>query len=116
MSTGELACTYASLLLHEGRISITVHSRSLFFHLSPLEIPINMLIGFVWLVCGVVLFWELGLWLVLVGLCGASIAVATPAAEVGSVATAASGPATDEKKEEANEEAEEEDYGFNLFD
>ncbi|XP_058086098.1 large ribosomal subunit protein P1-like [Magnolia sinica] len=112
MSVGELACTYACLLLHDDGISITADKISAVVSAAGIEVES---------------YWP-GLFAKLVqkrsvedlisnvgsgG--GAAVAVSAPVAGGGGGAAAAAAPVVEEKKEEPKEESDD-DMGFSLFD
>ncbi|KAM3681824.1 hypothetical protein ACB098_12G028000 [Castanea mollissima] len=110
MSTGELACTYASLLLHDDGIAITSEKidtlvkaagvsvesywPSLFAKLAEKRSIDDLILN--------------------AGSGGAAAPVAVSAPAGGAVTAAA--PAVEEKKEEVQEESDDDDLGFSLFD
>ena len=111
MSAAELACTYATLILHDDGIPVTAEKISAIVKAAKVEVES---------------YWP-GLFAKLAekrniddlilnvgaGGGGAAVAVAAPAG--GAAPAAAAAPAAEEKKEEPKEESDD-DMGFSLFD
>ncbi|XP_072976845.1 large ribosomal subunit protein P1-like [Typha angustifolia] len=112
MSVGELACVYASLILHDDGIPITSEK------ISTLVKAANLKIDSYWPPLFAKLLEKRSVEDLILsvgsGGGGAAVAVsAAPAAAAGAAAAAA--PAAEEKKEEPKEESDD-DMGFSLFD
>ncbi|THU63784.1 hypothetical protein C4D60_Mb01t19490 [Musa balbisiana] len=117
-SIGELACTYAALILHDDGIPITVLSLS--EKILTVVKAANLTIDSYWAPLFAKLLEKRSVDDLILsvgsGGGGASVAVsAAPAAGAGGVAAAAAAPAAEEKKEEPKEESDD-DMGFSLFD
>lgn len=112
MSVGELACTYAILILHDDGIPITAEK------IATLVKAANVSIESYWPGLFVKLVEKRNVEDLIVnvgsGGGGAAVAVAAPAGGAGGAAAAAA-PPPEEKKEEPKEESDE-DMGFSLFD
>ncbi|CAL9081743.1 unnamed protein product [Musa acuminata var. zebrina] len=113
-SIGELACTYAALILHDDGIPITSEK------ILTVVKAANLTIDSYWAPLFAKLLEKRSVDdLILTvgsGGGGASVAVsAAPAAGAGGGAAAAAAPAAEEKKEEPKEESDD-DMGFSLFD
>lgn len=113
MSLGELACTYASLILHDDGIAVTAEK------IAALVKAANLAVESYWpsLFAKLVekrniedLIMNVGS-----GGGGAAVALAAPSGGGGGGAATASAPAVEEKKEEPKEESDD-DMGFSLFD
>ncbi|KAJ0971165.1 hypothetical protein J5N97_019124 [Dioscorea zingiberensis] len=112
MTTGDIACTYASLILHDDGISITEDKISTLLKVANVNIEPYWAALFAKLLAKrpvVDLITNVGS-----GGGGAAVAVAAPAAG-GAASTPASAPVVEEKKEEPKEESDD-DMGFSLFD
>ncbi|KAI6697735.1 hypothetical protein NL676_017854 [Syzygium grande] len=112
MSAGELACTYATLILHDDGISITAEK------IATLVKAANVSVDSYWpsLFAKLAEKRSVGDLIMNVGSGGgggAPVAVAAPAG--GGAGAAAAAPAVEEKKEEPKEESDD-DMGFSLFD
>ncbi|KAG5628505.1 hypothetical protein H5410_000222 [Solanum commersonii] len=114
MSCGEVACTYAALLLHDEDIPITAEK------ISTLVKAANVTVEPYWplLFAKLAEKRNLGDLIMNVGAGGGggggAVAVAAPTGGAGGGAAAAA-PAAEEKKEEPKEESDD-DMGFSLFD
>ncbi|KAK4380716.1 hypothetical protein RND71_002578 [Anisodus tanguticus] len=112
MSLGEIACTYACLILNDEDIPITAEK------ISTLVKAANVTVEPYWplLFSKLAEKRNLGDLIMNVGAGGggAAVAVAAPAGGAACGAAAAA-PAAEEKKEEAKEESDD-DMGFSLFD
>ncbi|KAK4371687.1 hypothetical protein RND71_007071 [Anisodus tanguticus] len=113
MSLGEIACTYACLILNDEDIPITAEK------ISTLVKAANVTVEPYWplLFSKLAEKRNLGDLIMNVGAGGggaAAVAVAAPAGGAAGGAAAAA-PAAEEKKEEAKEESDD-DMGFSLFD
>ncbi|KAI7743322.1 hypothetical protein M8C21_025832 [Ambrosia artemisiifolia] len=111
MAVSELACTYASLILHDDGIAITADK------IATLVSAANVTIESYWpslfaKLCEKKNLDDLIMNVGAGGGGGAAVAVAAPS---GGGAPAAAAPAAEEKKEEAKEESDD-DMGFSLFD
>ncbi|KAL3650596.1 hypothetical protein CASFOL_006999 [Castilleja foliolosa] len=111
MSVSELACTYASLILHDDGIPVTAEK------IATLVKAANLTVESYWpslfaKLCEKKNIEDL---IVNVGAGGGGAAVAVAAPSGGGGAAAAAAPAAEEKKEEAKEESDD-DMGFSLFD
>lgn len=105
MSTSELACTYASLILHDDGVEITVDNLKSILDAAKVSVEPY------WPMLFAKLLEKKSLddLITNVGAAPAAGGAAAPAAAGGGAA-----PAAEEKKVE--EESEEEDMGFSLFD
>ncbi|XP_064971322.1 large ribosomal subunit protein P1-like isoform X2 [Musa acuminata AAA Group] len=104
-SIGELACTYAALILHDDGIPITAANLTIESYWAPLFAKLLEKRSVDDLILSV-------------GSGGGGVAVAVsagPAAGAGGGAAPAADPAAEEKKEEPKEESDD-DMGFSLFD
>ncbi|NP_001275175.1 acidic ribosomal protein P1a-like [Solanum tuberosum] len=112
MSYGEVACTYAALLLHDEDIPITAEK------ISTLVKAANVTVEPYWplLFAKLAEKRNLGDLIMNVGAGGGGGAVAVAAPTGGAAGgAAAAAPAAEEKKEEPKEESDD-DMGFSLFD
>uniref|UniRef100_A0A5B7BBN1 Putative 60S acidic ribosomal protein P1-like n=1 Tax=Davidia involucrata TaxID=16924 RepID=A0A5B7BBN1_DAVIN len=111
MSVGELACIYASLILHDDGISVTAEK------IATLVKAANVTVESYWpsLFAKLVEKRNIEDLIMNVGSGGGGAAVAVSAAPGGGAAAAPSAPAVEEKKEEPKEESDD-DMGFSLFD
>nr|POF12243.1 60s acidic ribosomal protein p1-2 [Quercus suber] len=113
MSTGELACTYASLLLHDDGIAITSEK------IATLVKAAGVSVESYWpsLFAKLAEKRSIDDLILNAGSGGAAAPVAVSAPAGGAVgAVAAAAPAVEEKKEEVQEESDDGDLGFSLFD
>ncbi|XP_010055550.1 60S acidic ribosomal protein P1 [Eucalyptus grandis] len=110
MSAGELACTYAVLILHDDGIPVTAEK------IAALVKSANVSVESYWpgLFAKLAEKRNVGDLITNVGSGGGAAAVAV-AAPAGGAAPAAAAPAAEEKKEEPKEESDD-DMGFSLFD
>uniref|UniRef100_A0A7N0R9H9 60S acidic ribosomal protein P1 n=1 Tax=Kalanchoe fedtschenkoi TaxID=63787 RepID=A0A7N0R9H9_KALFE len=110
MSISELACTYASLLLHDDGIPITAEK------IATVVKAANVTVESYWpsLFAKLVEKRNIEDLIVNVGSGGGGAPVAV-AASGGAAPAAAAAPAVEEKKEEPKEESDD-DMGFSLFD
>ncbi|XP_059278418.1 large ribosomal subunit protein P1-like [Lycium ferocissimum] len=110
MSLGEVACTYACLILNDEDIPITAEK------ISTLVKAANVTVEPYWplLFAKLAEKKNLGDLIMNVGAGGGGAAVAVAAPAAGGAAAAAA-PAAEEKKEEPKEESDD-DMGFSLFD
>ncbi|KAJ8529823.1 hypothetical protein K7X08_036658 [Anisodus acutangulus] len=113
MSLGEVACTYACLILNDEDIPITAEK------ISSIVKAANVTVEPYWPLLFSKLAEKRNLsdLIMNVGAGGGGGAAATVSAPVGGAAggAAAAAPAAEEKKEEAKEESDD-DMGFSLFD
>ncbi|KAK6129376.1 hypothetical protein DH2020_036892 [Rehmannia glutinosa] len=115
MSVGELACTYAALILHDDGIAVTAEK------IATLVKAANLTVESYWPSLFAKLCEKKNIEDLIVnvgaGGGGAAVAVAAPAGGAGGGAAAAAAPAAEEKKvhEEPKEESDD-DMGFSLFD
>ncbi|XP_044498558.1 60S acidic ribosomal protein P1-like [Mangifera indica] len=111
MSTGELACTYASLILQDDGIAITSEK------IATLVKTANLNIESYWPSLFSKLFEKKSIedLILNVGSSGAPVAVAAPAAAAAGGGNATAAATAEEKKEEPKEESDD-DMGFSLFD
>ncbi|KAK9994883.1 hypothetical protein SO802_024586 [Lithocarpus litseifolius] len=115
MSTGELACTYASLLLHDDGIAITSEKIATLVKAAGVSVESYWPSLFAKLaekrsIEDLILNAGSG-----AAAAAAPVAVSAPAGGAGG-AVAAAAPAVEEKKEEVQEESDDGDLGFGLFD
>ncbi|TYH03447.1 hypothetical protein ES288_A09G219600v1 [Gossypium darwinii] len=111
MAAGELACTYAALILHDDGISITAEK------IATLVKAANLSVESYWPSLFAKLLEKVNVddLITSVGSGGAApVAVAAASGAAGGGAAAAA-PAVEEKKEEEKEESDD-DMGFSLFD
>ncbi|XP_030532376.1 60S acidic ribosomal protein P1-like [Rhodamnia argentea] len=112
MSAGELACTYATLILHDDGISITAEK------IASLVKAANVSVESYWPSLFAKLAEKRNVedLVMNVGSGGGAAPVAVAAPAGGAAGAAAAAPAAvEEKKEEAKEESDD-DMGFSLFD
>ncbi|KAL3838021.1 hypothetical protein ACJIZ3_022612 [Penstemon smallii] len=112
MSVGELACTYAALILHDDGIAVTAEK------IATLVKAANLTVESYWPSLFAKLCEKRNVEDLVMnvgsGGGGAAVAVAAPAGGASGGAAAAA-PAAEEKKEEPKEESDD-DMGFSLFD
>ncbi|KAL8049342.1 hypothetical protein ABFX02_06G015300 [Erythranthe guttata] len=112
MSVGEIACTYAALILHDDGIAVTAEK------IAALLKAANLSVESYWPSLFAKLCEKRNIEDLVMnvgsGGGGAAVAVAAPTGGA-SGAPAAAAPAAEEKKEEAKEESDD-DMGFSLFD
>ncbi|XP_042048825.1 60S acidic ribosomal protein P1-like [Salvia splendens] len=111
MSVGELACTYAALVLHDDGIPITAEKISTLLKAANLSVESYWPSLFAKL-CEKRNVEDL---IMNVGAGGGGGAVAVAAPTAGGTASAAA-PAAEEKKKEEEKEESDDDMGFGLFD
>ncbi|KAL3524461.1 hypothetical protein ACH5RR_017295 [Cinchona calisaya] len=112
MSVGELACTYAALILHDDGIPVTAEK------IAALVKAANLTVESYWPSLFAKLCEKRNIEDLIVNVGsggGAAVAVAAPGAAAGGAAPTAAAPAAEEKKEEPKEESDD-DMGFSLFD
>ncbi|KAK4431253.1 60S acidic ribosomal protein P1 [Sesamum alatum] len=113
MSFGELACTYAALILHDDGIPITAEK------IATVVKAANVTVESYWPSLFAKLCEKRNIDDLVMnvgsGGGGAAVAVAAPAGGASGGAAAAAAPAAEEKKEEPKEESDD-DMGFSLFD
>ncbi|EHA8590990.1 60S acidic ribosomal protein P1 [Cocos nucifera] len=113
MATGELACSYAALILHDDGIPITAEK------ISTLVKAANLKIDSYWAPLFAKLLEKRSVDDLILsvgsGGGGAPVAGSAPAGGAGGAAATAAAPAAEEKKEEPKEESDD-DMGFSLFD
>ncbi|KAK6155480.1 hypothetical protein DH2020_009752 [Rehmannia glutinosa] len=112
MSVGELACTYASLILHDDGIAVTAEK------IATLVKAANLTVESYWPSLFAKLCEKRNIEDLVMNVGsggGAAVAVAAPAGGASGGAAAAAAPAVEEKKEEPKEESDD-DMGFSLFD
>uniref|UniRef100_A0A2N9IW14 60S acidic ribosomal protein P1 n=1 Tax=Fagus sylvatica TaxID=28930 RepID=A0A2N9IW14_FAGSY len=111
MSTGELACSYAALLLHDDGIAITSEK------IASVVKAAGVAVESYWPSLFAKLAEKRNLEDLILnagsGGAAASVAVSAP---VAGASAAAAAPAVEEKKEELHEESDDGDLGFSLFD
>ncbi|KAL6581594.1 hypothetical protein OROMI_007517 [Orobanche minor] len=112
MSVGELACTYAALILHDDGIAITAEK------IATLVKAANLTVESYWPSLFAKLCEKKNIEDLVVnvgaGGGGGAVAVSAPAGGAGGAAAPAA-PAEEEKKEEPKEESDD-DMGLSLFD
>ncbi|KAH6790612.1 60S acidic ribosomal protein family [Perilla frutescens var. frutescens] len=111
MSVGELACTYAALILHDDGIAVTAEKIATLVKAADLTIE-SYWPGLFAKLCEKRNVEDLVMNVGSGG--GAAVAVSAPTGGASGGAAAAA-PAAEEKKEEAKEESDD-DMGFGLFD
>ncbi|KAK4431265.1 60S acidic ribosomal protein P1 [Sesamum alatum] len=113
MSFGELACTYAALILHDDGIPITAEK------IATVVKAANVTVESYWPSLFAKLCEKRNIDDLVMnvgsGGGGAAVAVAAPAGGASGGAASAAAPAAEEKKEEPKEESDD-DMGFSLFD
>ncbi|OMO97785.1 Ribosomal protein 60S [Corchorus olitorius] len=110
MAAGELACTYASLILHDDGIPITAEK------IATLVKAANVSVESYWPSLFAKLFEKRSCDDLIMNVgSGGGAAPAAVAAPAGAGGAAAAAPAVEEKKEEPKEESDD-DMGFSLFD
>ncbi|KAL8049341.1 hypothetical protein ABFX02_06G015200 [Erythranthe guttata] len=113
MSVGEIACTYAALILHDDGIAVTAEK------IAALLKAANLSVESYWPSLFAKLCEKRNIEDLVMnvgsGGGGAAVAVAAPTGGAAGGAAAAAAPAAEEKKEEAKEESDD-DMGFSLFD
>ncbi|KAJ9188214.1 hypothetical protein P3X46_003595 [Hevea brasiliensis] len=113
MSVGEVACTYAALILHDDGIPVTAEKIALLVKAA------NITVESYWPSLFAKLLEKRNVDDLILnvgsGGGGAPVAAAAPAAGGGGAAAAAA-PAAEEKKKEEPEEESDDDMGFSLFD
>ncbi|KAI3457932.1 hypothetical protein Pfo_014595 [Paulownia fortunei] len=112
MSIGELACTYAALILHDDGIAVTAEK------IATLVKAANLTVESYWPSLFAKLCEKRNIEDLVMNVGsggGAAVAVAAPAGGASGGAAAAAAPAVEEKKEEPKEESDD-DMGFSLFD
>ncbi|KAK9122302.1 hypothetical protein Syun_019919 [Stephania yunnanensis] len=112
MSVAEVACAYATMILHEDGVSVTADK------IAALLKSANVHYDSYWPSLFAKLAEKKSIDDLILNACsgggGAAVAVAAPAAG-GAGPAAAAAPAAEEKKEEPKEESDD-DMGFSLFD
>ncbi|KAL9163012.1 hypothetical protein ABFS82_06G014800 [Erythranthe guttata] len=113
MSVGEIACTYAALILHDDGIAVTAEK------IAALLKAANLTVESYWPSLFAKLCEKRNIEDLVMnvgsGGGGAAVAVAAPTGGAAGGAAAAAAPVAEEKKEEAKEESDD-DMGFSLFD
>ncbi|KAF2324947.1 hypothetical protein GH714_021805 [Hevea brasiliensis] len=113
MSVGEVACTYAALILHDDGIPVTAEKIALLVKAA------NITVESYWPSLFAKLLEKRNVDDLILnvgsGGGGAPVAAAAPAGGGGGAAAAAA-PAAEEKKKEEPEEESDDDMGFSLFD
>ncbi|XP_073131081.1 large ribosomal subunit protein P1-like [Henckelia pumila] len=114
MSTAELACTYAALILEDDGISVTAEKIAALVNAGGLTVESYWPSLFAKL-CEKRNIEDLIMNIGSGGGGGAPVAVTAPAGGVTAASAAVAAPAAEEKKEEPKEESDDESL-FNLFD
>ncbi|CAA2955851.1 60S acidic ribosomal protein P1-like [Olea europaea var. sylvestris] len=113
MTVGEVACTYACLILHDDGIPVNAEK------IATLVKAANVTVESYWPSLFAKLCEKRNIEDLVTnvgaGGGGAAVAVAAPAGGAAGGAAAAAAPASEEKKEEPKEESDD-DMGFSLFD
>ena len=111
MSVGELACSYATFILHDDGIPVTAEK------IATLVKAANLSIESYWPILFAKLVEKRNIddLIMNVGSGGGGGAVSVSAPAAGGAAAAPAAAAAEEKKEEAKEESDD-DMGFSLFD
>ncbi|KAL8538187.1 hypothetical protein ACS0TY_000229 [Phlomoides rotata] len=112
MSFGELACTYAALILHDDGIPVTAEK------IATLVKTANVTVDSYWPSLFAKLCEKRNIDDLVTNVGsggGGAVAVAAPTGGAGGAPAAAAAPAAVEKKEEEKEESDD-DMGFGLFD
>ncbi|XP_038883955.1 60S acidic ribosomal protein P1-like [Benincasa hispida] len=113
MSTGEIACSYAALILYDDNIPITAEKIATIVKAANVPDVESYWFG---LFAKLAEKRNIGDLILNVGAGGgAAVAAAVPASGVAGGAAAAAAPPPEEKKEEPKEESDD-DMGFSLFD
>ncbi|KAL5572207.1 hypothetical protein UlMin_021804 [Ulmus minor] len=111
MSVGEVACSYAVMILHDDGIAVTSEK------IAALVKAANVEVESYWpsLFAKLAEKRNIGDLILNAGASGGGAPVAAAPAAAGGGAAAAAAPAAEEKKEEPKEESDD-DMGFSLFD
>ncbi|KAG2701340.1 hypothetical protein I3843_06G036600 [Carya illinoinensis] len=112
MSSSELACTYASLILHDDGIAITAEK------IATLVKAAGVSVESYWPSLFAKLAEKRNIedLILNAGAAGGGAAAPVALSAPAGGAAAAAAPAVEEKKEEPKEESEDDDMGFSLFD
>ncbi|OAY62080.1 60S acidic ribosomal protein P1 [Manihot esculenta] len=112
MSIGEVACTYAALILHDDGIPITAEK------IAQIVKAANVTVESYWPSLFAKLLEKINPedLIMNVGSGGGAAPVAAAAPAAGGGAAAAAAPPPEEKKKEEPEEESDDDMGFSLFD
>ncbi|KAL2345952.1 hypothetical protein Fmac_007237 [Flemingia macrophylla] len=111
MSVGEVACSYAALILHEDGIGITADKIVALLKTAKVEVESY------WPTLFAKLAEKKNLGDLIANAAGGGAPVAVAVAPVAAAgAAAAAAPAAEEKKKEEPEEESDDDMGFGLFD